>query len=540
MDDTKTNTRRSQRLSHIQAGEVNGMLPPQAVELEKSVLGALMLDRNALWGVIDKLHEGLFYKIEHQAIFEAIRMLVNGNRDVDMLTVVEELRREGKLEQAGGAYYITQLTTNVVSAAHVEYHISILTEKYIQREVIRTSTESIHEAYDETCDPLVLIDNAQKNLMEVSEKSFKRETVAIGGIMNDVEKTLFSDDQNDDYNVYSGFVELDRITSGFQPGTLIILAARPAMGKTACALTMARNMAVCFKKPVAFFSLEMTGVELVLRLLSAEAEIPSNRLKKKMSLTEQEKAHILQKMTKLNQAQLYIDDTAGLDIFQLRAKCRRLQARYGIKVVFIDYLQLMTTSGDVSRNRNREQELSTISRQLKEMSKELNVPVIAMAQFNRKVDERPMGIPMLSDLRESGSIEQDADMVIAIHRMEKYGIDVDEKGSSTKGMATLRILKHRAGEIGNIDLRFEGQYVRFSNIPVIENAPAPVSTSNLDIKSNNNFEKRTDEIQTDNDGNPLFLSETPLPAEDKTPPSIIPPLTNTDNQLPQDEELDFA
>lgn len=210
MDDTKTIPRRSQRLTHVQAGEVNGKLPPQAVELEKSVLGALMLDRNALWGVIDKLHEGLFYKIEHQAIFEAIRMLVNGNKDVDMLTVVEELRREGKLEQAGGAYYISQLTNNIVSAAHIEYHISILTEKYIQREVIRTSTESIHEAYDETCDPLVLIDNAQKNLMEVSEKSFKRETVAIGGIMNDVEKTLFSDDQNDDYNVFSGFVELDR------------------------------------------------------------------------------------------------------------------------------------------------------------------------------------------------------------------------------------------------------------------------------------------------------------------------------------------
>ena len=194
-------------------------------------------------------------------------------------------------------------------------------------------------------------------------------------------------------------------------------------------------------------------------------------------------------MNKLNQAQIYIDDSEGLDIFQLRAKCRRLQARYGIKVVFIDYLQLMTTTGDVSRNRNREQELSIISRQLKEMSKELNIPVIAMAQFNRKVDDRPMGIPMLSDLRESGSIEQDADMVIAIHRLEKYGVDVDDKGNSTKGMATLRILKHRAGEIGNIDLLFEGKYVRFSNIPAIGNNADSISTSNLDIKNNSNFDK---------------------------------------------------
>lgn len=489
MDNTITERKKVPRMTYAQAGEINGMLPPQAVELEKSVLGALMLDRNALWGVIDKLHEGLFYKVEHQAVFEAIRMLVNGNKDVDMLTVVEELRREGKLEQAGGAYYISQLTNNIVSAAHIDYHIRILTEKYIQREVIRTSTESIHEAYDETCDPIVLIDNAQKNLMEISEKSFKRETFAIGGIMNEVGKTIFSDDNNDEYNIYTGFVELDRITSGFQPGTLIILAARPAMGKTACALTMARNIAVCFKKPVAFFSLEMTGVELIMRLLSAEAEIPSNRLKKTASLTEQEKSRILQKMNKLNQAQIYIDDTAGLDIFQLRAKCRRLQARYGIKVVFIDYLQLMTTTGDVSRNRNREQELSIISRQLKEMSKELNIPVIAMAQFNRKVDDRPMGIPMLSDLRESGSIEQDADMVIAIHRLEKYGVDVDDKGNSTKDMATLRILKHRAGEIGNIDLMFEGKYVRFSNIPAVRNNAESIPASNLDIKSNSNFDK---------------------------------------------------
>lgn len=533
MENTTTQRKRAARMTFAQAAEMNGMVPPQAVDLEKSVLGALMLDQEALWGAMDKLHEGLFYKGENQTIFEAIRMLVNCGHEVDMLTVVEELRREGKLEQAGGAFYVSQLTANVVSAVHITYHIQILTEKYIQREVIRTSTENIREAYDETCDPLELLDKAQKNLMEVNDQSFRKDTVSLDGIMAEAEKTFLSEDKGEDYSIPSGFVDLDRITSGFQPGTLVILAARPAMGKTACALTMARNMAVGFNKPVAFFSLEMTGVELVSRLLSAEAEIPSNRLKRTVTLTNQEKSKLKQKLDELRRAPLYIDDTAGIDIFQLRAKCRCLRDRYKIRAVFIDYLQLMTSAGEVNRNRNREQELSNISRQLKEMSKELNIPVIAMAQFNRKADERPMGIPMLSDLRESGSIEQDADIVIAIHRMEKYGIDVDEKGNATRGMATLRILKHRAGAIGNIDLRFEGEYVRFSNIPVFENTVVYDSKMNRDIVPNTGFDNPAKEMQYDNDGNPIL----PPLVEDKTEPPAPPA---NPPQMPPDDDLPFA
>lgn len=459
------------------------MLPPQAVELEKSVLGALMLDEKALFGYIDKLHVGLFYKSEHQLIFEAIRSLVTKCKDVDILTVTEQLMRDGKLELAGGAYYLSQLTSNVVSAAHIELHITILIEKYIQREVIRTSTENIKEAYDVSCDALELIDNAQKKLMEVSELSFKNDSVAIGGILSEAENILLND-KSQDYGVLSGFRKLDRITSGFQPGTLVILAARPAMGKTACALSMARNIALDFGKPVAFFSLEMTGVELVMRLISSEAEIPSNKLKNGSSLNKDEKDRLVMATQKLREAPIYIDDTAGLDIFQLRAKCRKMKMKYDIQMVFVDYLQLMTSSGDANKNRNREQELSYISRQLKEMSKELKIPVLAMAQFNRKADERPMGIPLLSDLRESGAIEQDADIVIAIHRLWKYGIDVDDAGNSTENQATLRILKHRSGDLGVINLRFEGKYVRFSD----EQEFVVESRMNSDIKPNNGFD----------------------------------------------------
>lgn len=497
MEKVSTMNRKQGRMTYDQMGELNGMLPPQAVELEKSVLGALMLDQEALYGHIDKIHEGLFYKTEHQTIFAAIRSLVNNNHDVDLLTVTEQLVRDGKLELAGGAFYLSQLTNNVVSAAHLDYHITILTEKYIQREVIRTSTENIREAYDASCDALELIDKAQVKLMEVSELSFKNDGTSLGNLMRDAENILFSE-KSSEYSVPSGFIELDRITSGFQPGTLIILAARPAMGKTACGLTMARNIAVDFQKPVAFFSLEMTGVELVMRLISSETEIPSHRLKNSSTLHELEKNAIVQKIQQLSNAPIYIDDTAGLDIFQLRAKCRKMKQKYGIKMVFIDYLQLMTSAGDANKNRNREQELSTISRQLKEMSKELNIPVLAMAQFNRKVDDRPMGIPQLSDLRESGAIEQDADIVIAIHRLWKYGVDKDECGRSTENQATLRILKHRSGDLGVVNLRFEGKYVRFSNPPTF----TVDSKMNTDIKPNESFDNPADATQESGYGLP--------------------------------------
>lgn len=542
MEKNNTLQRRQTRMTHMQVGEVNGMVPPQAVELEKSVLGALMLDQEALFGHIYDMHEGLFYKMEHQIIFSAIRMLVNCKYDVDMLTVVEELRREGNLEAAGGAFYISQLTANVVSAAHMDYHLQILTEKYMQREVIRTATESIKMAYDETCDPIQLLDDAQKNLMEVSEKSFSRDSQSMDAFMSNAEKTFLSEKPEDDRSVLSGFMELDRRIAGFQPGTLIILAARPAMGKTACGLTMAKNIAINFHKPVAYFSLEMTGDELVARLLSAEAEIPASKLRKSANLNKFEKDRLADKILALRKAPLYIDDSAGIDIFQMRAKCRRLKQRYDIKMVFIDYLQLMNGTPDANRNRNREQEISNISRQLKEMSKELEIPVLAMSQLSRKVEDRPMAIPQLSDLRESGAIEQDADIVMAIHRPEKYGIEQDDQGNSTANLANIHILKFRSGDTGVCPLMFEGKYVRFRDFPVIGEPVIIDSKMNAEIRPNDNFDNPAKELQVDNDGNPIFPNGGLPPIEDTTPPSIIPTErgTMTNNQMPSDDDLFFA
>lgn len=465
METTKTEDKRKTKLWTSATGDVNGMVPPQAVAIEKSVLGALMLDQKMLFGYIDKMHEGLFYKTEHQKIFEAIKSLVGNRREVDMLTVVEELRKEGKLEEAGGPLYVAELTRDVMSSAHLEYHTILLTEKFMQREVIRTSSENIREAYDETCDAVELVDRAEKRLMEISEKSFKSEGYTMERLVKEAEEKLLYAKEEDNYSIDSGFRELDKMTSGFQPGALIILAARPAQGKTACALSMARHIAVGMGKPVAFFSLEMTGLELLVRLLASEAEISANKLKKAATLSQDEKEWLAEKMDVLRNAPLYIDDTAGLDIFELRAKCRRLKQKRDIEIVFVDYLQLMHSSGDGTKGRNREQEISDVSRQLKEMAKELNIPVVAMAQFARRADERAGGVPTMADLRESGGIEQDADIVIGIHRPWKYGLTTDAHGHSTENLADLHILKHRAGECGTVSLQFIGKYFRFEDMP---------------------------------------------------------------------------
>ena len=294
------------------------------------------------------------------------------------------------------------------------------------------------------------------------------------------------------------------------------------MGKTACGLTMAKNIAVNFNKPVAYFSLEMTGDELVARLLSAEAEIPASKLRKSASLNRQERDRMADKIMSLRKAPLYIDDSAGIDIFQMRAKCRRLKQRYGIKMVFIDYLQLMNGAPDANRNRNREQEISNISRQLKEMAKELEIPVLAMSQLSRKVEERPMAIPQLADLRESGAIEQDADIVMAIHRPEKYGIEQDDQGNSTANLANIHILKFRSGDTGVCPLMFEGRYVRFRDFPVVGEPMIRDSKMNAEIKPNDRFDNPVREQEVDNDGNPIFVNGGLPPAEDNTPPSVMP------------------
>lgn len=458
-------------MTYDQAFAINGgNKPPQALELEEAVLGALMLEPNALNTAIDILHEEYFYKPEHQIIFRAIHRLFEENQPVDMLTVANQLRQSGELESAGGAYHLSELTSHIASAAHIEYYSRVLSEKYISRELIRISTETISSAYDETTDVVDLLDKTENRLMDINDKNFRTDFNPIGTLAQAAIQQIDEAMNNEDglAGLPTGFTELDRMTAGFHPGTLIILAARPAMGKTAFSLTMARNMAVEFNAPVAFFSLEMTGVELAMRLISGEAEIPADKLKKG-ELEPFEKVQLETRTQVLNEAKIFIDDTPQLTIYELRAKCRRLKQHHDIKMVFIDYLQLMTAGGD-NRNGNREQEISTISRQLKALSKELEIPVLAMSQLSRAVETRGgTKKPMLSDLRESGAIEQDADIVMFIYRPEYYGILEDDKGS-TPGMADIILAKHRSGSVGEVRLKFVGKYTRFENPEFTTNA----------------------------------------------------------------------
>lgn len=486
----KTSAKQGNRISYANAFDINGKVPPQALQIEEAVLGALMLDQNARYSVVDALHPEYFYKPENVVIYSTIRKMVELNKKIDQLTVIEELRKDGKLEMAGGAYYISQITNNIVSAAHIDYHARILSEKFIQRELIRISTETITESYDETTDVVSLLDKTEERLMAINDKNFRSEIQKVDALVSQA-ITQIKESKGSDTGltgIPSGFLDLDRITSGFQDGTLIILAARPAMGKTAFALSMARNMAVDYKKPIAFFSLEMTGVELAMRLISGESEISGEKLKKGTQLAPWEEQQLISKTQSLNDAPIYIDDTPGISIFELRAKCRRLKQRYDIQMVFIDYLQLMTAvAGESSRgNGNREQEISTISRQLKGLSKELGIPVLAMSQLSRAVETRGGDKrPILSDLRESGAIEQDADIVMFIHRPEYYHINEDAKGS-TIGKADILIAKHRSGEVGEVRLDFKKQYVKFENPPLFEKEQY---SSNINMPRNTNFEQ---------------------------------------------------
>ena len=465
-EEKKNTTRRTTQFSQVsqQLYEI-GKLPPQAVELEEAVLGALMLEKDALTAVIDILQPKSFYKEAHGRIFGAIQNLFQRSEPIDILTVTQELKRTGELEIVGGAYYISQLTNRVASSANVEFHARIIAQKYIQRELIRISSDTIRDAYEETADVFDLLDHAERNLFSVVEgnirKNYDKMSSLISQAMQQIEAA--KNQKSGVSGVPSGFTDLDRMTSGWQNSDLVILAARPAMGKTAFVLTLARNAAVDFQRPIAVFSLEMASVQLVQRLISAEAELPAEKLKKGQ-LVDHEMQQLHVKIGKLSEAPLFIDDTPALSIFEMRAKCRRLKAQHDIQMVVVDYLQLMTTGGDNSRG-NREQEISTISRSLKSIAKELNIPVIALSQLSRAVETRGGDKrPQLSDLRESGAIEQDADMVLFIHRPEYYGMTQDAEGNSTHGMAEIIIAKHRNGAVGSVNLRFIDRLAKFMDV----------------------------------------------------------------------------
>lgn len=488
---------RRSRLSGLTSGL--GKLPPQAVDLEEAVLGALMLEKDALSTVIDILKPEVFYKDSHQKIFEAIHILFQKSSPVDILTVTAQLRQEGTLEIIGGAYYITELTNRVASAANIEYHARIISQKFIQRELIRISTEIISKAYEDTTDIFDLLDHAEKNLFDIAQNNLRRDSRKMDDIIRESLDNLekIKDRADGLTGVASGFTALDRITSGWQPSDLVIIAARPAMGKTAFVLTCARNAAVQFNKPVVVFSLEMSSVQLVNRLISGETEIEQEKIRKG-NLAEWEWQQLHSKIGKLTEAPLFIDDTPALNIFEFRAKCRRLKAQYDIQMIIVDYLQLMHGKGEGKGGGNREQEIGSISRALKSVAKELNVPVIALSQLSRAVETRPgaQKRPMLSDLRESGSIEQDADMVLFLYRPEYYGLTEDEEGRSTIGIGEVIIAKHRNGETGTVPLRFISKFVKFLDLEEDFSSPSSFSNPNpfAGIAPSKDFEKQSEFI----------------------------------------------
>lgn len=444
---------------------VFGKVPPQAIPLEEAVLGAIMLEKDALSVILDILQADSFYLDAHQLIYRAMLRLFERSYPVDLLTVTEELKKTGHLDAVGGPYYLIELTNKVASAANIEYHARLISQKYIQRELIRVSTNVIRNAYEETTDVFDLLDEAEQGLFSIAEKNMSRSYDTMGSLASKALKQIeeLKNKEEGLTGVPTGFVNLDRLTSGWQPSDLIIIAARPGMGKTSFVLSLAKNSALDFSKGVAVFSLEMSSVQLAQRLISMEAEITLSKLRSG-KMEDYEWQQLRSAIERISNAPIFIDDTPGINIFELRAKCRRMKLQYDIQLIIIDYLQLMSGGGDNQRG-NREQEVSAISRALKGLAKELQVPVIALSQLSRAVEVRGgTKRPQLSDLRESGSIEQDADIVAFIFRPEYYQMLEDDNGNSLKGIAEIIVAKHRNGATDTVNLRFTDQFARFSNL----------------------------------------------------------------------------
>jgi replicative DNA helicase len=474
MTEDRTNTKKrkplTKQINHFIEGS---KIPPQAIELEEAVLGALMLEKHAITQIGEILLPESFYKESHAIIYKSIRDLAINAQPIDILTVTADLRKKGELDLVGGAFYITQLTNRIASAANIEYHARIVAEKYLQRELIRISGEIQTEAYEDDSDAFDLLDSAERKLFELSQGNIKKAMQSMKKVIIDTLKDIedLKHKTGKFTGVPSGFSKLDRLTAGFQKSDLIIVAARPGMGKTAFALSVARNASLeslnVGEKPraIAIFSLEMGNKQMVSRMISSEAEIHGHKLRTG-ELQDYEWAQLNSKISRLSEAPIFIDDTPALSVFELRAKCRRLKQQNNIQMVLIDYLQLMRGDDGNNKNGNREQEVSFISRSLKALAKELDVPVIALSQLSRMTERRTGGSnrPMLSDLRESGSIEQDADMVMFIYRPEYYQLAEWEDGEPTNGQAEVIIAKNRHGALENIRLRFINDFTKFTDL----------------------------------------------------------------------------
>jgi len=459
---------------------VGGRIPPQDVEAEKAVLGAMLLDKHAISTAIELLQPDYFYSTANEKIFNAMVSLYSRNTEVDVITVREELRKSGQLENIGGSAYLNELVSSVVSSANIEAHSQIVAEKYMLRILISTMSQSVQKCYDNREDAFGLIDEVERDIFKVSEARLKKTVIplqqAIVKTMEVLEKIHGS--KGGVTGVATGFEELDKMTGGLQKSDMIIIAARPSVGKTAFALSIARNAAVKYGVPTAFFSLEMAQQQLLIRLLAAEARVDAHALRTG-TLPESQWANISTRIHKLAPAPLFIDDTPALSILELRARARRLKTEHDIGLIMVDYLQLMQGP---AKAESREREVSMISRSLKVLAKELNIPVVALSQLRRSVEERGGDKkPILSDLRESGALEQDADVVLFIHRPELYGIENYPDGEKTEGIAEVMISKQRNGPTGEFKLAFIKQYARFGDLEKYRLGPQVVEPEDKEV-----------------------------------------------------------
>lgn len=447
----------------------DGKMPPNAIEFEKLVIGTFLIDKKGLDYSIDLLTADVFYDPRHQEIFRAIVKLFEGNHPVDLMTVIQELKKSDKLALAGGDHYIIDLTMGISSSAHIEYHVRVILEKFILRSLINVSANVIDSSYKESTDVFELLDKAEQSFFEITNGTIKKGFDTANTLVTQAIETIKAlKDKEGISGIPSGFKDIDKETGGWQNSDLIIIAARPAMGKTAFLLSMARNIAVEHNIPMALFSLEMASVQLITRMIASETGISSEKLRKGQ-MSDEEWQRLFSNVSALENAPLYIDETPSLSVFDFRAKCRRLVMQHGVKIIMVDYLQLMTANSGKGGAGNREQEIAMISRSLKAIAKELNVPVIALSQLSRSVETRPGKRPMLSDLRESGAIEQDADIVSFIFRPEYYKIttwDNDEDGgeSSTENQAELIIAKHRNGATADVRMSFYKNIAKFADL----------------------------------------------------------------------------
>lgn len=449
--------------------EMAGRVPPRDKELEEAVLGALMLEKDAYTVVCDLLKPDSFYEPAHRLVYEAVQSLGAAQKPIDMLTVTEQLRLNGKLEEVGGPLFISELTSRVLSGANVEYHARIVAQKYLARELISFAAEIEKNAFDESNDIDDLLQEAEGSLFEISQRNVKKDVTQIDPVISQAIQQIqaAANRASGLSGLESGYHELDKLTSGWQNSDLIIIAARPAMGKTAFVLSMAKNMAVNYNTPIAIFSLEMSNLQLVNRLISNVCELGGEKIKSgQLSPLEWDK--LMVRIKSLQNAPIFIDDTPSLSIFELRTKARRLVREHNIQMIIIDYLQLMNASG--MRFGSREQEVSMISRSLKQLAKELDIPIVALSQLNRSLESRSSEggrdgkRPQLSDLRESGAIEQDADIVCFIHRPEVFlRSNTDSEGNDIRGLAEFIVAKHRSGSTADVKMRFRKEFARFEN-----------------------------------------------------------------------------